>query len=255
VPTTITVVTVCFNDLAGLKTTYESLQFQATPPDQWIVVDAGSSDGSAEWLQSLNWAPLEWTSESDRGIFDGMNKGLRRVQSDYVLFLNSGDTLPEPNVLSTVAGTLSEASPAPSLLYGDSFEVDLRGRRHLRRARFAGWVRIGMPTTHQAMYFRVAGLPEFNTAYVLSGDYAAVARLFVQQEGRDFLYLPRTLCCFKLGGRSTTQWQQLQREHTEIRRTVLKMGRPSTGLLQALHFVHERVKRYAPVLHRLFRYG
>jgi putative colanic acid biosynthesis glycosyltransferase len=251
----IAVVTVCLNDRAGLEATFESLRDQSVAAAQWIVVDAGSTDGTREWLESQAWFALSWSSEPDSGIFDGMNKGLRRVTCDYVLFLNSGDTLADSTVLATVALALGAVSPPASLLFGDSFEVDLQGRRHLRRARRPGWIRIGMPTTHQAMYFRVAAMPAFDTNYVLSGDYAVVARLYRRHDGTDFVYLPRTLCNFRLGGRSTTQWQQLHREHTQIRRSILAMGRPSTTVLQALHHVHRRVKQYAPALHRLFRYG
>ena len=253
--TGIAIVTVCLNDLQGLKATFESLLAQTCEPAQWIVVDGNSTDGTRQWLESRPWPRLDWSSARDRGIFDGMNKGLRRVTSEYVVFLNSGDTLAHPGVLAAIAQALSRSSPKPSLLFGDSFEEDTSGRRHLRRARNAGWIWVGMPTTHQAMYFRVGALREFDARYALSGDYAAVAQMYREFGGASFLYLPEPLCVFRLGGRSSTQWRLLHSEHREIRLAVLGMGRPTAWIVHWLHHVHELVKRYAPSVHRLFRYG
>ncbi len=59
-----------------------------------------------------------------------------------------------------------------------------------------------MSTTHQAMYFRTDALADgFDTRYRLSGDYAAVTRLYVANRGADFRHLPKPLCRFRLGGR------------------------------------------------------
>jgi putative colanic acid biosynthesis glycosyltransferase len=184
-----------------------------------------------------------------------MNKGLKRVRADYVLFLNSGDDLPRPTVLASVRDALSAAPTKPSLLFGDSLEVDEDGKRHLRRARRIDWIRVGMPTTHQAMYFRTDALPGFDTSYRLSGDYAAVALLYRDHRPQDLVYLPETLCSFQLGGRSGTQWRLLLREHMQIRRSILGMGPMAAWTVHGLHHLHEHIKRGAPLLHRVYRYG
>jgi putative colanic acid biosynthesis glycosyltransferase len=244
------------NDLQGLRATFKSLRAQTQEPHQWIVADGGSADGTSGWLCKQDWSPLQWSSEPDGGIFFGMNRGLRAVDSDYVLFLNSGDELASPDVLVSVGDYLEAADEWPPLLFGDSFEVDARGRHYLRRARPAYWVRVGMPSTHQAMYFRVdAIVGGLDTRYRLSGDYEAVARLYLPKRGEDFGYLAKPLCRFKLGGRSETQIATLLREHTEIRRRVLGVSPAIAGLLLVAHTLHGMVKRHAPILHRLVRYG
>lgn len=252
----ITVVTVCFNDLGGLQATHASVRQQTRPPQQWVVVDGGSSDGTEAWLRTLDWALLTWSSGPDHGIYDAMNKGLARTRCRYVLFLNSGDTLSSPDVLDNVAAALSACAVPPPLLYGDCFEVYADGRAFLRRARPPFWVPIGMPTTHQAMYFRVDALGQgFDRGYRLSGDYEAVCRLYAQQGGRDFLRLPKPLARFQLGGRSDQQRSLLLQENLDIRRRVLGMGAAGARVLHLLHGIHGLVKRYVPFLHRLARYG
>jgi len=252
----IAVVTVCLNDLPGLKRTFESLRMQTHLPQQWIVTDGASQDGTPNWLRGLDWTLLAWTSEPDGGIYDAMNKGLKRADADYVLFLNSGDVLATPDVLDVVSNTLAGRADQPSLLYGDCFEVDAGGCNHLRRARPASWVPIGMPTCHQAMLFRTDAIKNgFDARYWLHADYAAVSALYKRFHGQDFAYVQVPLCRFQLGGRSDQQVRVLLRESFEIRRRVLGMAAAPALILHVLHSVHSLVKRYVPILHRLVRYG
>lgn len=252
----IAIVTVCLNDLRGLQSTFESVRSQGRAPDQWIVADGQSTDGTQAWLQSVEWPLLSWSSAKDGGIYQGMNKGLGQVDADYVLFLNSGDVLTGPGVLESVARFLAARPAPPALLYGDSYEVDLKGGAYLRRARPAWWVWLGMPTTHQAMYFRRDALGAgFDTGYRWSGDYDAVARLYMAQRGADFAHLPEPLCRFHLGGRSDQHRRAFLRENLEIRRRVLGMSALPAYMLHGAHHVQGWIKKYTPGVHRAMRYG
>lgn len=101
----LSIVTVVYNNLAGLEVTYNSLAPQLTLQDEWIVVDGGSTDGTVEFLRRLNQANLTWSSEQDLGIYDAMNKGAYRAKGTYLLFLNSGDEL-LPLALAYVHGSI-----------------------------------------------------------------------------------------------------------------------------------------------------
>jgi putative colanic acid biosynthesis glycosyltransferase len=250
------VITVCLNDLDGLKKTYGSIRMQSRPPSRWIVADGGSSDGTLGWLQQLDWQPLSFSSQSDGGIYQGMNHGLQGADADYVLFLNSGDSLAGDHVLESVETELAGLQPLPALLFGDSFEVDRWSQPNLRRARPAWWVWFGMPTTHQAMFFRRDALATgFDTRYRLSGDYAAVCSLYRVRRGADFRHLALPVAYFHLGGRSDRQRPQLLRENLEIRRKILGVPALPAFLLHVAHYVHGWVKYHLPWLHGWMRYG
>jgi putative colanic acid biosynthesis glycosyltransferase len=252
----IAVVTVCRNDLAGLKATAESVRAQTQPPSLWVVADGASTDGTREWLETIDWPLLRWSSCRDGGIYQGMNNGLAEVDAEYVLFLNSGDVFCDPAVLADVSEFLTRCTSLPSLLYGDSYEVDTQGLSYLRRARPPWWVWLGMPTTHQAMYFRRSSLPEgFDTRYRWSGDYDAVARLYMARRGADIAHLPRPICRFHLGGRSDQNRRSFLRENLDIRRRILGMSAPPAYVLHAAHHVQGWIKRYVPAVHRAIRYG
>lgn len=95
------VVTICYNVKDELKRTLRSLWAQtygSTGADlagdcggyESIVVDGGSSDGTAAFLRREK-RIARYVSEPDRGVYDAMNKGLRLCRGDFVIFMNAGD--------------------------------------------------------------------------------------------------------------------------------------------------------------------
>lgn len=71
-----TLITVCYDNIKGLRATRDSIQAQGFRDFEWIVIDGLSSDGTAEMLQATD---AQWISEPDQGIYDAMNKGLARA--------------------------------------------------------------------------------------------------------------------------------------------------------------------------------
>lgn len=87
----ISIITINFNNLEGLKKTLESVVNQSWKEFEYILIDGGSTDGSAEYLKSQNKYIDYWVSEPDSGIYNAMNKGINVAKGEYLLFLNSGD--------------------------------------------------------------------------------------------------------------------------------------------------------------------
>ena len=92
----LTVITVCWNALADLKPTVESVLRQkakGTISIEHVVVDGASTDGTPEWLaEQLAAGNIErYVSEPDRGIYDAMNKGINLARGEVLAFLNAGD--------------------------------------------------------------------------------------------------------------------------------------------------------------------
>lgn len=97
------IITINLNNLPGLIRTVDSVFNQSLSDYELIVIDGGSVDGSVEYLQRVSNLVAYWSSESDNGIYHAMNKGLKEVQGDWVLFLNSGDVFADNHVLSDVS--------------------------------------------------------------------------------------------------------------------------------------------------------
>lgn len=88
----LSIITVCFNDLSGLKRTMQSI-LPLPEHCEWIVIDGASTDGTVEFFNdsSFDHKNISFISESDSGIFDAMNKGIRLSSGTYLNFMNSGD--------------------------------------------------------------------------------------------------------------------------------------------------------------------
>lgn len=87
----LSIITINYNNLEGLKRTLKSVVNQTWQEFEFVVIDGGSTDGSAEYIKSKNEFIDYWISEPDKGIYDAMNKGIAIASGDYLLFLNSGD--------------------------------------------------------------------------------------------------------------------------------------------------------------------
>jgi glycosyltransferase involved in cell wall biosynthesis len=99
----ISIVTPTLNGLPLLRETAESILSQKGDFDlQWIVIDGGSTDGTLDWLASLNDPRLKWVSEKDEGQADAINKGFSLADGDVVAWLNCDDLYP-PGALAAVA--------------------------------------------------------------------------------------------------------------------------------------------------------
>lgn len=89
----ISIITINYNNLEGLKRTVESVVNQTWNEFEYIVIDGGSTDGSVDYIESQNEHIDYWLSEPDKGIYNAMNKGICKANGEYLLFLNSGDHL------------------------------------------------------------------------------------------------------------------------------------------------------------------
>lgn len=108
----LSIITINYNNAAGLKNTLDSVASQTCTDFEHIIVDGASTDGSVEIIREYeqflasNLSPLasrlKWISEKDTGIYNAMNKGVRLAQGEYTLMLNSGDYLVDEHVIEKV---------------------------------------------------------------------------------------------------------------------------------------------------------
>ena len=103
----LTIITVNLNNYIGLSKTVESVIGQTFKDFEFIVIDGGSNDGSIEVIKKFARNINYWISESDKGIYNAMNKGIQKAQGQYSLFLNSGDSLYNSGVLQAVSQYLT----------------------------------------------------------------------------------------------------------------------------------------------------
>lgn len=103
----ISIITINYNNRDGLEKTIQSVVSQTSHDYEYIIIDGGSTDGSVEVIKKYATKIAYWVSEQDKGIYHAMNKGIDQTHGDYCLFLNSGDTLHNSDVLNNVKQDLT----------------------------------------------------------------------------------------------------------------------------------------------------
>lgn len=101
----LSIITVNLNNNLGLQKTLRSIQSQSYTDYEHIIIDANSTDGSLETIIKYTTETSHlsyWISEPDKGIYDGMNKGIAHAKGEYIFFLNSGDFLFDDHVLDAI---------------------------------------------------------------------------------------------------------------------------------------------------------
>lgn len=171
----ISVITITYNAASTLPRTLESVAAQSFTDFEYLIIDGASTDGTIERANTCPIATI--ISEPDKGLYDAMNKGLRKASGEYVIFLNAGDTFYSSETLQLYADAISSAPEKPGIVYGQTRIVDNSGRylreRHLHapeRLDFKSFLD-GMTVCHQAMCVRRDLAPEYDLRYRFSADY------------------------------------------------------------------------------------
>lgn len=112
----LSIITINFNDAVGLEKTVNSVENQTYTNFEYIIIDGGSKDGSCEYLNKKKELFSYLISEKDSGIYNAMNKGIRKASGEYLLFLNSGDVLNGINALQEFIGNSNFSG---DIIYGD----------------------------------------------------------------------------------------------------------------------------------------
>ena len=134
----LSIITINRNNAVGLEKTMRSVASQTYKEFEYVVVDGASTDGSAEVVKRLEpeFAHIKWVSETDTGIYNAMNKGIRMASGDYIQILNSGDCLAADDITERMLAAL-EGLGKPSILYGNMIKCFPDGRRMVDKC-FAG---------------------------------------------------------------------------------------------------------------------
>ena len=172
--TKISIITVVYNSEKYIRRTIESIVGQDYPGVEYIVIDGKSKDTTMQIVNEYRDRIAVVVSEPDKGLYDAMNKGLRLATGSYVLYINSGDALSSPTLLSDIFNNV----PADSdVIYGDTQITDedgniLHNRRH-RPPEQLTWrdYKRGMLVCHQSFIAKRTLCDEYDTQYRYAADF------------------------------------------------------------------------------------
>jgi glycosyltransferase involved in cell wall biosynthesis len=104
---TLSIITATYQSTKYLPDLIASLQNQTCKDFEWVVADGNSTDGTIELLKSTQGLNLNWHSEHDFGIYDAMNKAVKRSSGEYYLVMGSDDIL-APDAVENILNALAD---------------------------------------------------------------------------------------------------------------------------------------------------
>lgn len=117
-----------------LEQAVETVRLQTYESLECIVVDDGSTDGTREYLDSLDYDSLRTIyRDEDRGVSSARNAGIDASESEYVMFFDSDDIL-YPHAAETLVGAVEEQPEDCAGAFASKKIVNQRGREKNRRA-------------------------------------------------------------------------------------------------------------------------
>ena len=205
----VSVITVCLNSAETIEDTIRSVILQDYKDIEYIVVDGASEDGTRKILQKYRNRISSCVSESDKGIYDAMNRGIKASTGDIIAFLNADDVYAYDKVISELVALLT--ADHLDAVYGDLAYVDHKDGSKVVRYWHAGEYRPnafyhGWVPPHPAFFCRKSVFERygpFNTKYKTAGDFELMLR-FIEKHRIALGYIPKILVRMRPGGRANT---------------------------------------------------
>ena len=209
------IITVCLNAITQISRTAESLKQQNYDNFEWIVIDGGSDDGTLNVLGEYKDLISVLVSETDNGIYDAMNKGIKHAEGEYLIFINAGDSFFDKNTLTRINFSTKSDLIVGNLLFMDSNTIK-KSPENLDRCYM---LKNTLP--HQATFFHrrvFENYGNFDTSYRIAGDYEFFARM-VNSGEPSYCFHPEIIAKFAGGGISSDpKYRNLRkRENHRIR--------------------------------------
>ena len=247
----VTLITATYNSQKYLEDCIVSVINQRYKNIEHIIIDGKSKDGTVAILEKYNAHIAKWISETDRGMYDAINKGMEMATGDIIGILNSDDMLDSDEVMGWIVNAFKEQQV--DSIYGDLEYVDStdtnkiyriwKGKEYNRNLFRSGW----MPA-HPTFYFRTELFKKYGgyeNHYFSAADYEFMARYLYKFKISSY-YLPKLIVKMRRGGQSNSSFRQSFRAN---RRDYLAMKKNNipfafiVSILKPLSKVHQYYKK------------
>lgn len=219
----ISIITVCWNSAATIEKTIKSIQEQDYAEIEYIIVDGNSKDNTLDIIKRYPNVITKWISESDKGLYDAMNKGIKMASGEYIGIVNADDTLADGNVISKIADFLSVRKVDASI--GDIVQHNSEGQI-IRCYSAKSWdpekLKIGFMPAHPGIFFKKElfdKLGYYALDFKIGADYELITRYFLKNN-ISWAYSEIVTHRMLIGGVSSSGWESYKKVSEEIMKAL-----------------------------------
>lgn len=229
---------VTLNAGTELKRTVESVLAQKDVDFELIIKDGKSTDLSLREIP--NDCRVFLYTKKDSGIYDAMNQAIQYATGDYCIFMNTGDTFYDENVLNNISCYIRNSMNQENTIYYGNCYTQNRDAILNYPDKFNDYICFTMVLCHQATIYSTKQLKKrsFNTQYKIAADYEYY--VYAYTHGTKMIHMPITVVRYKGEGASETQNNRIRalKESKEIRKNNFsKKQYKKTWLKMQLHGV------------------
>lgn len=229
----VSIITATYNSEATIEGCIKSVLSQDYTNIEYIIIDGTSSDHTLSIINSYKqqYANIVLVSESDKGIYDALNKGIKAATGDVVGFLHSDDFFNSTCTIGNIVATFSEG-PIDGV-YGNLDYVSSKDTnkivRHWQSQPFSksllnrGWMPAHPTVFLRKEVYNKHGL--FNMEFRIAADYDMMLRIFCD-ETLQFKFLPEVITKMRVGGASNRSLKNIITKSKEDYR-ALKLNKLS----------------------------
>ena len=223
----ITIVTVCYNAEKDIIKTLSSVYKQNFESLEHVIIDGGSEDNTLNIIKDFiilhnDYRPV-LVSEKDNGIYDAMNKGIKKSTGKWLIFLNAGDTFFNDSVLNNIFKNLNNTTA--DVIYGDTNCIE-GNRSYIVKGKEMKTISRRMPFCHQSVFTKRKKILEYmyNTDFKICADFDLYNRMYYS--GEKFEYCGIVISNFLMTGISYQYPQRVLKENLRIRKEYSGLKHP-----------------------------
>lgn len=218
----ISLITTCFNREKTIRETIESVLNQDYPEIEYIVVDGASNDKTLSIIQEYGDLIDKIISEPDKGMYEGINKGIRVATGDVIGLLHSDDFLFSSHTLSDVVERFTESQA--DLVYGNGIYVDYQNTNKIVRDWISGdynklKLKRGWLPLHPTVYIKRECIDDwglYDESYKIAADSDFLVR-YLYLADLNVAYLNKYIVRMRMGGLSTDLGKSKQKWIEDLR--------------------------------------
>jgi glycosyltransferase involved in cell wall biosynthesis len=200
----LTIITVTYNCRDDLEKTMASIREQTVQNFEYLVIDGGSTDGTLDVIEKGREWISSYISKKDRGVYDAMNKGIRRAGGRMIYFLNAGDTFYSRDAVEQILN--ADQNSQWDVLYGHA-ALASGGHQWIKKqpAHLTKSYLLLNNVCHQSMVYKKRLFSEYgdyDREEKIFADYKHLLSLFFSNKVR-FKHTDYVLCSYDTNGQSS----------------------------------------------------